>query len=175
MGALRTPPSLSHQGIPNPQTTASGGQNPGQRGKRAQGSSCDPSQHGSFTLISAPSQTGFCTGQRIANNKVIYARQRPSRFMPYIRSKAQTHSPPHVAGSFVRGIWIFDPRSQDESLKEHQRQTCAVTPTRLWSRGYILRHIYGPPKQDKSITTYSSSYKSDINLIPLLPVCPNKH
>lgn len=85
--------------------------------------------------------------------------------MPYIRSKAQTHSPPHVAGSFVRGIWIFDPRSRDESLKEHQRQTCAVTPSRLWSQGYIPRHIYGPPKQDKSITTYSSSYKSDINLI----------
>lgn len=111
----------------------------------------------------------------ITNNKAIYTRQRPSRFMLYACHIEQTYSPLHVAGSFVRGIWIFDPGSQDESLKEHQRKTCTVTLSRLWSQGYIPRHIYGPPKQDKSITTYSSSYKSDINLIPFLPICPDKH
>lgn len=109
------------------------------------------------------------------NNKAICTRQKPSRIILYAFHILQTHSPPLVARSFVRGIWIFDPRSQDESLKEHQRQTCTVILSRLWSQGYILRHIYGPPKQDKSIITYSSSYKSDINLIPFLPICPDKH
>lgn len=134
----------------------------------------------SFTCISSPSQIRPCAlqhraGQGITNNKATYARQRPSRFMPYAHSKAQTHSPLHVAKSFVRGIWVFDPRNQAESPKEHQRQICTVTLSRLWSQGHTPRDIYGPPKQDKSISTHSSSYKSDINLIPLLPVCPNKH
>lgn len=111
----------------------------------------------------------------ITNNKANYTRQKPSRIMLYACHIVQTHSPLHVARSFVRGIWIFDPRSQGESLKEHQRQSCTVILSRLWSRGYILRHIYGPPKHDKSIITYSSSYKSDINLIPFLPICLDKH
>lgn len=111
----------------------------------------------------------------ITNNKTIYMRQSHSRFMLYAFHIVQTHSPPHVAGPFVRGIWIFDPGSQDESLKEHHRQTCTEILSRLWSQGYILRHIYGPPKQDKSIITYSSSYKSDINLISFLPICLDKH
>lgn len=137
------PPWLGQQGCPRPpaclteaspahQQLPKAGKSSGNGWKHEErGCSCNPGSlrtkgiHPPRSLPrAAPSPVRLVGSDRNA----IYARHRPSRFMILAHGAAQTRSHLRAAGSSVRGIRSRDPRSHDESLKEHQRQTCAVTP-----------------------------------------------
>lgn len=132
-GCLR-PPALLTEASPAHQQLPKAGKSSGNGWRHEErGCSCNPGSlrtEGLRPPRSLPrARAAPSPEQSVGSDRnAIYARRRPSRFMTLAHGAAQTRSHLRAAGSSVRGIRSRDPRSHGESLKEHQRQTCAVTP-----------------------------------------------